>query len=323
MIIVNEIPILASVISILNTLNNELRIKGRSSLQLGKQINRYIMLRCPLGLHDDKRPSAGINLDSGVFHCFTCHTSYSLPKLVSLLLFDTDVRKFGETFLLDNFADYSVNHRESVLKLPVREVREEVKEEYVSEVELNKYAFYADYLINRGISKEILDLFDVGFDITYQEVTFPVRDAEGRCLFVARRSVRHKEFRYPKNIKKPLYGLDVLLRYGEQSRPVYIVESMINCLSLWTHNMQALALNGVGSDSQLETLKQIPFRRLILGFDGDEAGRKAIYFIYNRLKKDKLMTMLKMKENTDINDVLMQNPVDFKKIILECEVRII
>lgn len=29
-------------------------------------------VRCPLDLHPDKHPSAGVNLDKGVWKCFTC-----------------------------------------------------------------------------------------------------------------------------------------------------------------------------------------------------------------------------------------------------------
>ena len=36
-------------------------------------------------------------------------------------------------------------------------------------------------------------------------ITFPIRDKEGNCLIVARRSVKGKYFNYPSKAKKSVY----------------------------------------------------------------------------------------------------------------------
>lgn len=307
--------------TILTELSIDLKSRGRSGLRLGKQTETDIILSCPLGLHSDKRPSAGISLDNGVFHCFACGSSYSLPRLVSVLLYDTEIRIQGETYLLEKFADFTVENRETAFKLPKREIRKPKEIQYVSEKELDRYAFYHSYILNRGISKEVIDLFDIGYDKDRRAITFPVKDKQGRCLFVARRSVVGKEYNYPLGAEKPLYGVDVLARYGRLSEPLYITESMINCLSLWSYGFQAIALNGTGSAEQIEMLKELPYRRFILGLDGDNAGRKGTMKLYEALKKHKLITRLKLEESVDINDILMYNKDTFKEIILKSEER--
>lgn len=321
MIMIDNIPILVPVRTILTELSIDLKSRGRSGLRLGKQTETDIILSCPLGLHSDKRPSAGISLDNGVFHCFACGSSYSLPRLVSVLLYDTEIRIQGETYLLEKFADFTVENRETAFKLPKREIRKPKEIQYVSEKELDRYAFYHSYILNRGISKEVIDMFDIGYDKDRRAITFPVKDKQGRCLFIARRSVVGKEYNYPLGAEKPLYGVDVLARYGRLSEPLYITESMINCLSLWSYGFQAIALNGTGSAEQIEMLKELPYRRLILGLDGDNAGRKGTMRLYEALKKFKLMTRLNLEDGVDINDILMYNKDTFRETIMKCEER--
>ena len=321
MLTIDNVPILVPVRTILNELSIDLKSRGKSGLRFGKQTGTDIMLSCPLGVHSDKKPSAGINLHNGVFHCFACGASYSLPRLVSVLLYDTEIRIQGETYLLEKFADFTVENRETAFKLPKREIRKPKEIQYVSEKELDRYAFYHSYILNRGISKEVIDMFDIGYDKDRRAITFPVKDKQGSCLFIARRSVVGKEYNYPLGAEKPLYGVDVLARYGRLSEPLYITESMINCLSLWTYGFQAIALNGTGSAEQIEMLKELPYRRFILGLDGDNAGRKGTMKLYEALKKHKLITRLKLEESVDINDILMYNKDTFKEIILKSEER--
>ena len=140
MLTLDNVPILVPVRTILNELSIDLRSRGKSGLRFGKQTGTDIMLRCPLGVHSDKKPSAGINLHNGVFHCFACGASYSLPRLISVLLYDTEIVLQGETYLLDKFADYTVEHRETAFKLPKRGTKAPKKIHYVSEEELDRYA---------------------------------------------------------------------------------------------------------------------------------------------------------------------------------------
>ena len=117
MIMIDNVPILVPVRTILNELSIDLKSRGKSGLRFGKQTGNHIMLSCPLGLHSDKRPSAGINLDNGVFHCFACGSSYSLPRLVSVLLYDTEIRIQGEAYLLEKFADRFMRHKPLALAM--------------------------------------------------------------------------------------------------------------------------------------------------------------------------------------------------------------
>src|SRR5699024_12520327 len=52
---------------------------------------------------------------------------------------------------------------------------------------------------------------------------------------------------------------------------------------------------------QLDLMKQIPIRKMILALDNDEAGHEGMKFIYNQLINNKVM--YKIDFPSDINDI--------------------
>jgi len=184
---------------------------------------------------------------------------------------------------------------------------------FVSEDELDKYRYYHKYWASRGITDDaIIELFDLGYDIETDCITFPVRDINGNCLFVARRSVKTKWFNYPKDVEKPLYGLyELKLRkwgYVIDSRKehipteLFITESMIDCILLWQSGKYAVALNGLGSDKQIDTLIHLPIRHYVLATDNDYAGERARARLRKALQDTKLISDI-VFPNRKIKDI--------------------
>ena len=58
----------------------------------------------------------------------------------------------------------------------------------------------------------------------------------------------------------------------------------------------ALALNGTGTKYQIEQLKKLSCRKIILGLDPDEAGRKGTEKLKYYLKPYKIVTQLLIPE---------------------------
>ena len=320
MLVINDLPIITSIETILNELNLELKINGKPSLQFTNRTTSYKQMHCPF--HEDKTPSAGISLEHGYFTCFSCKHTYSLPRLISILLYDQDFALNGEQWLIKNFADYELDNREQVLFKPSREKSIQLATNYVPDEELDKYAYYSPYIINkRGIAKNIVDLFDVGYDSSFKLkedgnnipcITFPVKTIDGNCLFIARRAINSKLFHYPEKKLKILYGVHELAMTDSFSDELYITESIINCLSLWSVGLKAIALNGTGSEYQYELLKNIPNRKLVLALDtGDKSGRIGVNKLYKQLKQDKLLSWLVMPDKTDINELYLQDKDNF------------
>ena len=155
-------------------------------------------------------------------------------------------------------------------------------------------------MYERGLTDEIIERFDIGYDRERKEITFPVRDIEGKCVFIAGRSTERKFFRLPKGMDKPIY-CSHLFRYGTYTR-AYITESFLNCLTCWKYNKPAMAMIGTGNQKQYEILNKLPVREYILAFDPDEAGRKAT----ERFRKNvhgKIIKELVYPDNRDINDL--------------------
>ena len=206
----------------------------------GAQMKHRVMICCPF--HKDgqeKKPS--FEIKGGVCRCHTCGWTGTIQEMKDGCL--ALKRRKGE-----DLAQYSRSH---------------------------------PYWAERGITDEcIIELFDLGYDDITQCITFPVRDIDGNCLFVARRSVHTKYFNYPSGVEKPLYGLYELselskLHHGHWENEVVVCESMLDALTCWQYGKYAVAMNGLGTDLQMQWLRDLPCRVLILATDMDDAGFRA------------------------------------------------
>ena len=153
-------------------------------------------------------------------NCFACGQAHTLPEVISYCFghYEDVLGKFGMNWLITNFVtirkeerkdvEIDMERNNSTSKNTRLEHIASFEPNFVSEEELDSYRYYHSYWTDRGITDEnIIELFDLGYDIRTNCITFPVRDIEGNCVFVARRNVSTKWFNYPKDVEKPLYGL--------------------------------------------------------------------------------------------------------------------
>lgn len=249
-----------------------------------KEASDYLMVQCPYHKFGrENTPSAQFKKDDGLFYCHKCKISHSLPKVIS------DVLKLnGYAWLKENFEtveDAVFDATKFKLKVDKPEVEKPI---YINPEALKKYQGYSDYMLKvRGISKEVLDFFDVGYDKERNCVTFPNKDKWGNILFVATRSIDTKFFHYPEGIDKPLYGLYELEKARKAGRvidKVFVVESMIDALSIWTWGGFAVAMNGTGTHKQYEQIADIDCPLIVLATDNDKAGRDAREKFFENVK---------------------------------------
>lgn len=313
---INDVEFNAELEEILSELTKELELNGIHLLQKTKSGGKDIMVQCPYhGNGQERRPSAGIRKSDGIFHCFACNETHTLPEVISHCFGKDMFGDFGWRWLLQNFGTVSVEERKDV-KLDLdrsetdsRNRRSDNSErtsavpsdQYVSEEELDSYRYFHPYMYERGLTDEVIEIFDIGYDSRTNCITFPVRDVHGRCLFVAKRSVSYKYFNYPKGVEKPLYGLYELFREKSlyespffRNRKIssatfdrlktltqngcselIVCESMLDALSFWAVGKYAVALNGLGNELQFKQLRELPCRKIILATDMDERGQDA------------------------------------------------
>lgn len=291
---INNLEFTSSLEDILQELRSQLSMNGINLLRkTPKESGNNIQIQCIYhGDGQERKPSAGLRKDTGVFHCFSCGEVHDFPEFISNCFGHNDKGAFGWQWLLKNFLTIAKEERNVNLdfsrnsSIDNRSSRNNIDANFVSERELQRYRRPHGFWRRRGIKDEaIIKLFDLGYDENTHSVTFPVRDVNGNCLFVARRSVQTKFFSYPEGVKKPLYGLYELSELAKLHQhcenEIIVCESMIDCILLWQAGHYSVALNGLGNDLQMKQLSELPCRKLILATDNDEQGLKA----RDRLKK--------------------------------------
>lgn len=314
--ILNNVPFETDLMSILEELRYQLSANGIKLFHSMRDTPDNIQVCCPYHKGgQERRPSAGIKKSDGIFHCFTCGETHTLQEMISYCFgrHDDIVGAFGWEWLLKNFLTVSIEERKS-LDLDFLRNHEEKATLYISDDELDDYRVYHPYMWKRKMTPEVVEIFDIGYDRETKSITFPVRDIQGRCLFVARRSVVTKFFNYPAGAEKPVYGLYELSQLPSYPSEVIICESMIDAVYFWTVGKYAVALNGLGNELQFKQLKEMPCRKFILCTDSDDAGMKARSRIRKNIR-NKLITEYVLPDGRkDANDCTPEELINLKEI---------
>lgn len=305
MLILDKTIFNTNILEIIETLKFDLNLKGISLFSTIKPGQDNIQVSCPYHKEGkEKKPSCGISLypkkkfEAGIVHCFTCGTTKKLTELISDCFGHyNDNGKYGLEWLKEKF-DSNVEESRKVDIFSNKNKEKSIK--YIEDEELSNYRYYHPYMYERRLNNDVIEKFDIGFDDATNSITFPVRDKNGNCLFVARRRVDCKIFNYPSGSSKPLYGI---YEMPKDCKEIIICESFFNALTCYVYGKPAIALMGLGSRNQIEELKKLPVRTLILGLDGDDAGNKAATKIRNELKNYFIIKRLKLPKDKDINDL--------------------
>lgn len=317
MIKLQDTIIQADTQSVLDMLKFDLAQHGVDRFHIFRNNGENIQTNCPFHKGgQERKPSFGINGEKDKCHCFACGWSGSIEEMISEIFGYMDDGKFGKRWLIKRFNTVEIETRPNIMEgfngrpsdiynhnrhnnICDSEHNRDC-DRYIRELELDKYRYIHPYMYERGLTDEIIERFDIGYDREREEITFPVRDIEGKCVFVAGRSVKSKFFKLPKGIDKPIYqGYRFVSGLYKEC---YIVESFLNCLTCWKYDKPAMAMIGTGNKKQYEILNKLPVREYILAFDPDEAGRKAT----ERFRKNvhgKIIKELVYTDNRDINDL--------------------
>lgn len=323
MIFLGEIPVLTTVYQIMVTLQRELRLNNSHLLQtVSPPKGIDIQFTCPYHKNGlESKPSCGITsiesrrgdkvVPEGTFHCFSCSAHGDITELISHCFGKHDGGLFGKQWILDHFNNYEVENRSGFFK-KWGEKKKEEPQEYITEEELSKYRFTHPYMYKRHLTDELIDIYDIGYDSSFQLqkdlrpfacITFPVKDYKGNVVFIARRSIKNKIFHYPRSVDKPIYSLWESQHLFKDSKELYICESILNSLMFIKWGKPSVALLGTGTGNQIEKLKYLDYRKYVLCLDPDEAGEKGTKKLYNALSNYKLLKVLKMPRGKDVNDL--------------------
>jgi len=272
-------------------------------LKVVKLLGNNIRVTCPHhnnGLENN--PDADIyigpnndKVEYGWFKCFACGEQGPFYHFVAECfdISDSEAKEWLLETYWDGVVEYQLDLDEIVL--------DKNKKEYLNESILNTFENFHPYMIERKLSKEVIEKFQVKYNPKNQCIVFPVRDEKGKLIMLTQRSVNSKRFIIDKDKVKPVYLLNYLTE--NNLNQAVICESQINALTCHSYNIPAVALFGTGTKEQYNILNKSPIRHYILCFDGDEAGNKGIREFLRNIRKDVLVDIVNIPKGKDINDL--------------------
>lgn len=270
--------------SIVKFLKKHLDIKSKNGLEW--------QALCPY--HEDNSPSFSVNIRKGLFICYACGAKGNMEQLANHLNADTPLNDPSVT--LEEVL-------EALDKLTIEEARVErpivgipYPEKFKTEIAIKNTM---DYFLHRGLFKNAIEEYRLGYDIIENDAIIPLADMNGRIAGFIRRTLDlHKinsgipKYRYPKglSISKYLYGADVVSKYITHDKPLNLVitEGSIDAMSIFQRywNVYGVAILGARmSKEQATQIKTLAPTTIIIATDRDRAGREAEIQIKYELDK--------------------------------------
>lgn len=270
---------------------------------------------CCSPFRDEKHASFSINLETGLWIDFGSYDDHwKKGNLVRLLAWLEDTTEEDiEDGLLEGYG-YEVDDEENRLEIDLDATAARQKffeKEDVAPYSTPEYG----YLEGRGVSRSVQDAFGIGYDRKGKgAVAFFWRDAfTGAIVNIKFRLIHEKKFYYAdggQQVKNHLYGLWEARQAGHHD--LYLVESEIDALYLWSVGIPAIALGGSFlSESQKEIVVRSDIESLVIATDNDEAGNRVRRQIRRELGGDVILRDLVLPEGADVNDL---SPEQLKEI---------
>ena len=173
---------------------------------------------------------------------------------------------------------------------------------HLDESILDQYQTWNPYLAKRKLSREICELFKVRYDPKYRQVIFPAYDMKGNLVMLAKRSIDTKSFYLDKDVEKPVYCLDYVMK--NNIKTVLITEGPFDCLTGWEYGFPTIATFGKISDYQIEQINKSCINIIYAAFDNDAAGRSFLETLKRKLTKRIIVIETKFPAGRkDVNDL--------------------
>ena len=273
------------------------------------ELENDLMIFCPF--HNNSRSPAGeVSKETGIFWCFSCQES---KELVEVIMHATKKSYFESMRLIDSKADKRnlVDQINSTLEKVTTFVQYDLDmiEKLHKNVFENQKA--VEYFKSRGITKDSVERYKLGYSTSQDMVTIPVYSPDGICLGFVGRSVQGKRFKNSTNLpkSKTLFNLSKNKRVDK----VFVVESSFDAIRIEQVGGHAVATLGATiSKEQRRLLKQY-FNQVIALGDNDEAGQNMSNKLLTDLGYDKCIIAKlpsSFKDVSDLDDERLKEFVD-------------
>lgn len=186
-----------------------------------------------------------------------------------------------------------------------------------------------NYFLDRGLTPEIIEKFNLGYDSQRKNVIIPVTASS----YIERATDPSAKNRYYKHGQQGLYNAKAL---DQSFKPVFIVEGEIDCLSFLSCGAESLALGSTANKRKLIDLitervssKDSKLPAIFLALDNDKAGDEAETELESELREIQLANQMRpfffsrlrkeLKREIygnckDANELLIKNPYQFREL---------
>jgi len=294
-----------------------------------QRAGRDFLTLCPW--HDDRRPSLTVSPQRNRVHCFVCRRGCDPIGWLQDpqgLTFAEAVQELADRYGIARPAtDPQTAQR---LEAERRQRRNLVAERVVQQgrfhqallADLSAGGPVSDYLRQRGLSAETAQSWGLG--LAGRRLMLPVCDAQGRCCGFAGRALDGQEPKYRNSRADALFRRSELL-FGlhhaasaiRATGEVLLVEGPLDAIQLHQGGIEHVvaAMGTALTPEQRQRLERLGARRLILAFDGDEAGRKATAQVISDLRPMVIagtleLAVLDLPEGSDPDSLLLQKGPD-------------
>lgn len=249
--------------------------------------------RCPIHQGEGAR-TFRVSTDKGAFNCFSCHKHGNVLDFVAAME-DCSVRdaalKLAEWFGIETDTEAPKSARQKPKKAAKRSIKpSQTKPPDVVNPPLS-FSLKVDpgheYGLGRGLSLETLKCFGAGLCLSKGTFSgrfiIPLHNEQSDLVGYAGRSVDDTDPKYlfpssEKGFYKAhlLLNLHRLIGQVDPDQTVVVVEGFFDCMKVHQAGFPCVAVLGSWlSDEQSELLAE-HFDRVILMFDGDDAGREGM-----------------------------------------------
>lgn len=250
------------------------------------------LVSCPHPDHEDRNPSASINVSKRLWTCYSCGAGGTLEALLGGRISDPDTDDLIEEL---NETLNTVGERQRVYP-----------ERWLDQFEVDEEQIQAYWVNRRGFSEELCRTFRLGYDGESERATFPLRSPIGEVWGVVGRATGAQlpKYLYPSHapVSTTLFGYH-LVRTGRSD--IVLVEGALDALAMWDVGLPAVAqLGGSLSERQETLLKRLGLRTLTLAFDNDKAGEKATQSVLRRFNWVSVRRMRWDEAVKDVDDLM-------------------
>ena len=314
-------------------------ICSRLNIPLKGKISGQVLVRCINPNHIDRNPSCSISLDKGVGKCWSCGFSFSLKSFY--------YQKFGRSIFKDLGIPRSFIITPQIEELADLSQVPETDFKLTGQfLPLGSNDLIKKWIKNRGFNQQHLENLGVKYMRTgrtvktsdptnkeewryYSDVAFiPIFEGKDLLCFEARQlrteeewlkylknkninitEKKYKKVLYPKNSStKTLYKLN----YLDQNEPLYVVEGLMDVISLRTHRLFQNSTCTFGrsiKERQFYLLSK--FKKIIVIPNNDQQGILAMQQFKGKNNVFILPLPISIK---DVNEILQKKDKRFRSL---------